>query len=65
MIRVDRGKFLMGDVNRAVSVEAFEIDMCPVTNRQYRRFVEDAGYDQMPEHWREGTYPPGKADHPW
>ena len=64
MIRVERGKFLMGDLNRAVSVESFEIDLYPVTNRQYGRFVEESGYQQLPEHWRDGIYPPGKADHP-
>ncbi len=64
MIRVERGKFLMGDVNRAMFLEAFEIDMYPVTNRQYMRFLDAAGYPQVPEHWRDGAYPPEKADHP-
>lgn len=64
MIRVDRGKFLMGDVNRAVLLDAFEIDIYPVTNRQYKRFVDANAYPHVPEHWRDGTYMPEKADHP-
>jgi formylglycine-generating enzyme required for sulfatase activity len=64
MIRVERGKFLMGDVNRAVSIDSFEIDMYPVTNRQYQTFIEETEFPHIPEHWRDGKYPPGKADHP-
>jgi len=64
MIRAARGKFLMGDVNRTVFLEAFEIDICPVANRQYKRFLDAAGYPHVPEHWRDATYPVDRADHP-
>ncbi|MCZ6633516.1 MAG: SUMF1/EgtB/PvdO family nonheme iron enzyme, partial [bacterium] len=64
MIRVTRGKFLMGDVNRTVSLEGFEIDIYPVTNRQYKRFLDAISYAHVPEHWRDGTYPAERADHP-
>lgn len=64
VIRVERGKFLMGDMNRTAFLEAFEIDMYPVTNRQYMRFLDTTGHAQVPEHWGEGTYPPERADHP-
>ena len=64
MIRVPRGKFLMGDVNRTTFLEAFEIDIYPVTNRQYERFLDATGYPHRPEHWQDGTHPVGKTDHP-
>lgn len=64
MIRVDRGKFLMGDINRATLLEKFEIDICPVTNRQFQKFLDATGYANVPEHWRDGTYPSSRADHP-
>ena len=64
LILVERGKFLMGDANRTTFLEAFEIDIYPVTNRQYERFLQATGYAVMPEHWQDGGYPAGKADHP-
>src|SRR5574339_900387 len=35
----------------------------PVTNEQYARFVHETGH-RTPLFWGNGTYPPGKADHP-
>ena len=64
MVRVERGKLLMGDVNRAVFLESFEIDMYPVTNRQFRRFLDETEYPHAPEHWPDGQYPSSRADHP-
>ncbi len=64
MIPVSRGKFLAGEMNRTAYVDAFEIDVYPVTNRQFQRFRDAAGYALLPEHWEDGAYPVGKADHP-
>jgi formylglycine-generating enzyme required for sulfatase activity len=36
---------------------------CPVTNYQYQVFVLAAEYPSPP-HWRNGTFPDGKQDHP-
>lgn len=64
MITVSRGKFLAGEMNRTAFAEAFEIDVYPVTNRQYQRFRDATGHQAVPEHWEDGAYPVGKADHP-
>jgi iron(II)-dependent oxidoreductase len=60
MVDVDGGPFLMGtddawayDNERPlhqVDVAPFRIDRTPVTNGQYRAFVEDGGYDDA-RHW--------------
>jgi len=63
MLYIPAGEFLMGEERRPVYVEAFYIDKYPVTNAEYKRFVDATGYP-MPMHWRSGNYPEGKADHP-
>ncbi len=52
-----------------VVMEEFFIDKYPVTNRQYKQFLEASTY--QPEdtlnylkNWQNGTYPEGKADYP-
>jgi len=62
------GTFRKGDVTREgdhapVRVEAFEILDHPVTNREYKTFV-DASRSVPPLHWIKGRIPPGKEDHP-
>src|SRR4030095_7778346 len=42
----------------AVSVDAFWMDTCAVTNDEFRRFVEATGYVTLAER------PPNPADHP-
>ena len=64
MVLVPAGKFLMGDVSRASTLGAYEIDLYPVTNRQFQRFRDETGYLHVPSHWRDGAYPAEKADHP-
>jgi len=63
MVYIPAGEFLMGEDKKPVSVEAFYIDRYPVTNAEYKRFM-DATRHSPPQHWRRGTYPEGKADHP-
>ena len=46
-----------------VKLDAFYIDKYEVTNKQYKDFVDATGH-APPEHWRNGSYPPGLADHP-
>ena len=64
MISVSKGKFLAGEMNRTAFTDSFEIDVYPVTSRQYQRFRDAAGYIHIPEHWVDGAYPAEKADHP-
>lgn len=64
MIRIEKGAFLIGDVNRPSNLHAFEIDIYPVTNRQYKLFLEKTGHGHVPEHWRDNTFAPDLANHP-
>ncbi|HEX5263188.1 MAG TPA: SUMF1/EgtB/PvdO family nonheme iron enzyme, partial [Phenylobacterium sp.] len=66
MALVPGGQFTMGADNfypeeaprRQVRVDAFFIDVTPVTNRQFQRFVEATGYKTFAEH------PPDPKDYP-
>ena len=46
-----------------VRLSPFRITRYPVTNAQYRRFVEEAG-KTPPRHWDDGEIPHGKENHP-
>jgi formylglycine-generating enzyme len=73
MILVPSGKFLTDtgrDAPCEVDQPAFYMAVHPVTNAQYARFVAETGH-RKPEKadwnapvWTNGTFPPGKADHP-
>jgi serine/threonine-protein kinase len=70
LVLVPAGPFRMGPNRREVDLDAFYIDRTPVTNAQFRRFVEVTGF--QPEdgsarfvlHWRGGRVPAGLEDHP-
>ena len=65
-VPVPAGEFLMGDEEREehkVHVDAFQIDKYPVTNLQYKRFMDATGHDP-PGRWEGGIYPDEKALHP-
>ena len=47
----------------SVYLPRFHMARTPVTNAQYKRFV-DATHHRLPEHWINGAIPPGKEDHP-
>lgn len=76
MVFVPAGEFIMGNNNdyydndsderpqHIVNLPAFYIDKYPVTNSQYKKFVEATGH-QPPRFWdKSGNYPPNKSDHP-
>jgi len=72
MVYIPAGEFIMGSDEayderppRRVYLDAFYIDRYPVTNREYKLFVEATGHPPPP-HWAAygNSYPPGKADHP-
>ena len=71
MVLIPAGPFIRGTNERlpdegpqhTVDLPAFYIDVYEVTNLQYRRFIEETGR-RSPDHFRNRTYPPGKADHP-
>jgi formylglycine-generating enzyme required for sulfatase activity len=49
LIPIPAGTFLMGDERHEITLDAFAIARYPVTNAQFRHFVEDGGYT---EKWR-------------
>ena len=71
MILIPAGEFIMGTNNRLpdegpehkVTLPAFYIDKYEVTNLQYKKF-NDATHRKSPSHFKNRTYPEGKADHP-
>ena len=67
LISDDRG--LRYSMAEEVYLPAFYIDRTEVTNKQFKQFLEAGGYQpEWPKnflmHWRKGTYPKGKGDHP-
>jgi formylglycine-generating enzyme required for sulfatase activity len=71
MVLIPAGEFTMGTNSRLpdegpehkVTLPAFYIDIYEVTNLQYKKF-NDETKRRSPTHFRNRTYPPGKADHP-
>ncbi|MCU0726797.1 MAG: bifunctional serine/threonine-protein kinase/formylglycine-generating enzyme family protein [Planctomycetes bacterium] len=71
MMQVPAGYFVAGEdegkdldsPRREVHVDAFWIDRCPVTNREYARFVRTTGHP-APDHWRGPIPPKHLLDHP-
>lgn len=71
MILIPAGKFIMGTDERLpdegpqhiVGLKAYWIDKYEVTNAQYKKFIDATGR-RSPDHFRNRTYPEGKADHP-
>jgi formylglycine-generating enzyme required for sulfatase activity len=48
---------------REISLDAFYIDKCEVTNTMYKRFCEATGYIP-PSHWHDGNIPQSTEYHP-
>jgi serine/threonine-protein kinase len=70
MILVPAGEFVMGSKYSAderpphkVYIDAFYIDRYPVTNAEYKKFVDATGY-RVPDHWINRQIPYGKENHP-
>lgn len=71
VVLVPAGEFIMGTNDRLpdegpehkVSIPAYYIDKYEVTNLQYKQFIDDTNH-KSPNHFRNRTFPDGKADHP-
>lgn len=63
MVFVPEGPFLSGNEKRQKAIDEFFIDVLPVTNAQYLKFVRQTGAD-VPDDWFEGRPMIGKKDHP-
>ena len=64
-ISIPASEFLMGagDEQHVVNLPAYRIARCPVTNAQYKQYVDSTGCE-LPEHWEDGRIPKGKEQHP-
>ncbi|MDR7301822.1 formylglycine-generating enzyme required for sulfatase activity [Haloactinomyces albus] len=63
MVKVDGSVFLSGPSNEPTWLPAFYIDVHPVSNADYARFIAATGHPS-PQHWTEDKYPDGLAEHP-
>lgn len=69
MVLVPAGEFVMGGDGRfstnqkTVYLKAFRIDKYEVSNREYKRFIDQTKRNP-PDHWLEGNYLPGMDGHP-
>lgn len=70
-VEIPAGEFWMGSDRgnddekpvQTVHLGTFWISRVPITNAQYRSFVEDVRHPP-PEHWEDGTFPRGKENPP-
>ena len=56
-------------LTRPVTLTPYAIDLAPVTNAQYLRFLQASGYapvhpENFLKHWADGSPKPGEEDHP-
>jgi len=63
MVTIPAGEFLYGEDKQRIRLPEYRIAKTPVTNAQYKAFVDATGYP-APDHWENGQIPQGKADHP-
>lgn len=71
MILIPKGPFIMGSEEygpetpkHTITLDAYYIDKYPVTNAEFKKFIDDSGYGILPGDLVEGKYPEGEKDHP-
>ncbi len=73
MVWIPPGPFVVGPKKERAECAGFSLARFPVTNAQYRRFLDATGYtlhegqpnaELLVSHWRNGRIPPGMEQHP-
>ena len=75
MVEIPAGQFQYGEEKQPQTLESFKIGKCPITNAQYKRFLDanpDCRVPHVDEDWARPynwdrdtrTYPLGRANHP-
>ena len=73
MVWIPPGPFLVGPTNQRVESAGFSLARHPVTNAQFRRFLDATGYEPPHDHpggeyflrdWPKRALPPGRENHP-
>ncbi len=67
--REDIRRLLDEEEFQKIELPSFWIDIYPVTNEQYYRFIKETGYRRIPSHWKDWgfkdpPYPPEEANYP-
>jgi formylglycine-generating enzyme required for sulfatase activity len=70
-VYIQGGAFILGSdtgnedetPQQELVISGFNIDIYPVTNAEYKEFVDATGHN-LPRTWKEGTYPEGTAEYP-
>lgn len=55
MVLVPAGEFLYGEEKEKHYLDAFYIDIYPITNAQYKKFIEATGH-RKPEYWNDDIF---------
>ncbi|WP_167506004.1 SUMF1/EgtB/PvdO family nonheme iron enzyme [Desulfosediminicola flagellatus] len=71
-VEIEPGTFMMGSdlhddekpVQPVAIDKSFKIAKYPVTNIQYKNYLEAVGSEDFPKHWENGEIPDGKEKHP-
>jgi formylglycine-generating enzyme required for sulfatase activity len=62
-------EFQLHSFQRKINLLRFAMDITPVTNAEYQRFLRESAYrprhpENFLKHWKDGIIPPGKEKHP-
>ena len=49
---------------RKIYLDEFYVDKYEVTNKEYKKFLDLSGYDELPGHWKNGSYAVGTEMYP-